>query len=442
MEDRFRTAIEAHLVAAESVPLPRPTGRDRRLHGLVGKVDAVVGMRRVGKSWLLLSRLRELLDSGVPRSRLLHVDFEDERLAGMQAEHLQLIEQAFLRRHPESQTAPCWYFFDEVQNVPGWEKFVRRLLADRRLQIAVTGSSAKLLSTEIATAMRGRSLTTELWPFSFREVLRHRHIELPTKWPPPPAVAARLQHEFDVYMASGGFPEVLDAPTELRRAILQNYTDVAILRDVVERHAVRNAPLLRGLVRQLLRSIGSRMSVHAMANDLRSQGYTFGKDLLYELLSHLEDAFLLCLLPIDSTSERRRQTNPRKVYVVDHALARAAAARAGADIGHALENIVYLELRRRGVVAGYHLTASGREVDFVAENGDGDRTLVQVCASLAEPATRERELRALTEAMVETKNDRGVVITMASDGVETFEGHAIRIVSAWRWLLETDVGAQ
>jgi hypothetical protein len=438
MEDKFRTVLSAYLATAEARPVPQPTPRDRRLFGLPGKVDAVIGMRRVGKSWLLLSRMRELLDAGVPRSRILHVDFEDERLVGMQVEHLQQIEAAFFQRHPDSHGAECWYFFDEIQNVLGWEQFIRRLLADPRRHIAITGSSAKLLSTEIATAMRGRSLTTELWPFSFREVLRHRGVEVPATWPASAAATARLCHEFDRYLETGGFPEVLDVAADLRRTILQNYTDVAILRDVVERHAVRNAPLLRGLVRRLVRSVGCLVSVHALTKDLKSQGFAFGKDLLYELLAHVEDAFLACLLPVDTQSERRRQVNPRKVYVVDHALARAAAPslRPSEDLGHVLENIVYLELRRRGEVVGYHVTATRREVDFVFADSSGRRTFVQVCAALDEPTTREREFRALADAMGESKEDRALLVTLAAAGVERVDGHEVRVVPAWRWLLE------
>jgi predicted AAA+ superfamily ATPase len=436
MEDKVREALASYFSDVESRPVPNPTARDQRMAALAGKVDAVVGMRRVGKSWLLLARMRELLDAGVSRSRLLHVDFEDERLDGMRVEHLRLIEEVFFHRHPESHGQQCWYFFDEIQNVPGWEKYVRRLLADPRRQIAITGSSARLLSSEIATAMRGRSLTTELWPFSFREVLRHRGVEVPSTWPPPAAVRAQLRVEFDRYLVTGGFPEVLDAPAEIRRAILQNYTDVAILRDIVERHSVRNVPLLRGLVRRLVRSMGCLCSVHALANDLKSQGFAFGKDLIYELIGHIEDAFLACLLPVDTQSERRRQVRPRKVYVVDHALAQAAVVTMNGNHGHALENIVHLELRRRGQVLGYHVTAGGNEVDFVFQDGDGRRLLVQVCVTLEESTTREREVRALGEAMGEVPDAEAVIVTLASEGLERVAARDVPVVPIWRWLLE------
>jgi hypothetical protein len=436
MRDKWNVLLRELLVDAEARELPSPTARDVVMPALPGKVDAVVGMRRTGKSWLLLRRVRDLIDAGTPRSRILYLEFEDERLAGMDAGDLHWIEDVFFELHPDSHGQERWYFFDEIQNVPEWEKFVRRLLADRRLRIAVTGSSAKLLSTEIATSLRGRSLTTELLPFSFREALRHRGIDVPGKWPPPQAVRARLRHEFDRYLTVGGLPEVQELDEDLRTRVLQSYLDVAILRDVVERHSVANAPLLRALVRRLLRLVGGRASVHSMAQDLRSQGFTFGKDAIYQLMEHVQDAFLASLLPVRAQSEKRRQVNPRKVYAVDHGLVRACVGRAGADVGHWLENIVYLELRRRGEVHGYHLTKSGREVDFVATARGAEPELVQSCASLADAETEARERLALAEAMAETGITTATIVTLSDEGEEDVSGRRIRIVPAWRWLLE------
>lgn len=435
MEDNVRSALAQHLADAEARELPALTARDARLAGLRGKVDAVIGMRRVGKSSLLLAKMHELIAAGVPRARLLHVDFEDERLVGMRAEHLQLIEEVFYQRHPESHAHPCWYFFDEIHNVPGWERYVRRLLADPRLQIALTGSSARLLSSEIATSMRGRSLDTELWPFSFAEAIRHRGVDEPTRWPAAPHDESRLRSEFDRYLQVGGFPELQGVSQHLRRPILLNYLDVAILRDVIERHAVRNAPLLRAVVRRLVRSMACRVSVHALAKDLKSQGHEFGKNQIYELIGHVEDAFLVRMLEVEAHSEKRRQVNPRKVYVVDHALARAVSGQPERDVGQSLENIVYLELRRRGEVLGYHMSASGREVDFVAADRNGRRSLVQVCATIDDDATRQRELDAFADAIAETGIDRCELITLAHAGTETANGHPVRVVPAWRWLL-------
>jgi predicted AAA+ superfamily ATPase len=436
MRDNIDQLLRAILTDIEARDLPSPTPRDVDLPALPGKADAVVGMRRAGKSWLLLRRIRDLLEAGNPRSRILYLEFEDERLAGLAAGDLGRVEDAFYQLHPDSHGEECWYFFDEIQNVPGWELFVRRLLADRRLHIAVTGSSAKLLSKEIATSLRGRSLTTELLPFSFREVLRHRGIDAPTRWPASQATRARLRNEFERYLQVGGFPEVQELDDGLRQRVLQSYLDVAILRDIVERHTVANAPLLRALVRRLLRLTGARSSVHSIAQDLRSQGFTFGKDAVYELMEHVQDAYLAFLLPVHAKSEKRRQVNPRKVYAVDHGLVRACVAPASDEVGHHLENIVYLALRRRGEVLGYHLTNSDREVDFVATTPGGTPELFQVCARLADAATRERELKALAEAVAETGIRTATIVSRDEEGEEEVEGCRVRIVPAWRWLLE------
>jgi predicted AAA+ superfamily ATPase len=233
----------------------------------------------------------------------------------------------------------------------------------------------------------------------------------------------------------GGFPEVQGFKEDHWRRTLQSYQDIAVLRDVAERHAIGNLPALRFIVRRLLRSIASRTSAHALHQDLRSQGIAIAKDRVYEILGHLEDAFLVFFLPLCDASERRRQMNPRKVYAIDHGLVRACVPVATRDQGHHLENLVYLELRRRGSVLGYHLTKAGHEVDFVFEAANGERELIQVCADLAEPETRERELRALRDAVEETGIEVSTVVCLQPAASGRGDGTDTRIVQASEWLL-------
>lgn len=436
MQERYAKAFADRIAEFATADLPAPTARSIRLLELPGKIDAVIGMRRVGKSWLLLHRVHELLQQGIGRDRILYCEFEDERLAGIPAEHLGLLEEAFFARYPESRNRECWFLFDEIQEVPGWEKFVRRMQADRKRHIAITGSSARLLGNEIASSLRGRAITTELFPFSFPEVLSHRGIEVPDRWPVAGTERSRLQRAFANYMERGGFPEVQDfAPLAWRRT-LQGYQETVVLRDVAERHAITNLPALRFVVRRLLRSIGSKTSAHALLQDLRSANISMAKDAIYSLLGHLEDAFLIHLLPLDSTSERRRQMNPRKVYAVDHGLVRACIPTATRDFGHHLENVVYLALRRRGTVVGYHLTEDGQEVDFVFEDLAGERQLVQACADLADPATHRREVAALAKAAAETGITTATIVSEQTAAIERVDGIDVRIVPAWQWLCE------
>lgn len=340
--------IEELVADFEGKALPELTPRQLELPGLPGKVDVVVGMRRSGKTCLLYQKIRELEAAGVGRDRILYFNFEDERLLPLRAEDLHLVPEALYRRHPEARDQLCYFFFDEIQNVPGWERFVRRLIDSERVAMVITGSSAKLLSLEIATSLRGRSLASELLPFSFAESLRHGGIEIPSRWPPAARQRSLLEHHAARYLDVGGFPEVQGISPSLRARVLQDYVDVVLLRDVAERHGIENLTALRYLERSLLANPAQRFSISRLYNDLKSQGVRVGKDTLHEYLSHLEDAFLVFTITVASRSIRGRQVNPRKGYLVDPALSSVTSFRATRDLGHFLENTVYLELRRRG----------------------------------------------------------------------------------------------
>lgn len=415
--------------------LPEVTPRRLELASLPGKADVVVGMRRSGKTWFLYQEIRKRLASGVGRDRVLYLNFEDERLLPLTAAELHLIPDAFYRRYPASREQLCWFYFDEIQNVSGWERFVRRLLDSEKAAIVLTGSSAKLLSREIATSLRGRSLSAELLPFSFEETLRHAEIEVPDKWPPPAKVRSLLENRFNRYLEIGGFPEVQDVTSDLRLRILQDYVDVVLFRDVAERHSVENLPALRYLERGLLARPAAKFSVHRLHNDLKSQGLRVGKDSLHKYLDYLEDAYLLFTTQVASPSTRVRQTNPRKCYPVDPALAAATSFRASREIGPRLETATYLELRRRGFAVSYVNTANGYEVDFLAEHPLTGWQLVQVSAETADPGTWQREVRALEGAMGELEIERATVVTLSGERTLKVGGKAVRVVPAWRWFL-------
>jgi predicted AAA+ superfamily ATPase len=418
--------------------VPAVTTRTVKLPALRGKADVVAGMRRSGKTWLLFQRIREILASGVVRRRILYVNFEDDRLLPLSPHDLDLLLDAFYRRFPENRNETCWLLLDEIHAVPEWQRFVRRALDSQRLRLILTGSSAKLLGREIATSLRGRSLTTELLPFSFEEAVRHTGIALPSRWPPPASLRSRLEHEMDAYLERGGFPEVQALAPDLRLRVLQDYVHVVLLRDVVERHEIANPTALRRLARHLLGAPGGRFSIHKFHRDLRSQGIPVGKDTLHAYLGHLEDAFLVFPVEIAARSERRRTVNPRTCYVIDPGLARASSFRAAADLGHLLENVVYLELRRRGHAVHYVVTERGEEVDFLAVAPDGTEQLIQVCADLSELPTRARELRAMDAAMKERRLKRGTVVSLREEESVPMARGSVDIVPAWRWLLERE----
>ncbi|MBI4754712.1 MAG: ATP-binding protein [Betaproteobacteria bacterium] len=431
----MNTLVEQIIGDFQERALPRPTPREAVLPAIAGKVDSLIGVRRTGKSWRIFQAMNELLDAGTPKQCLLYVNFDDERLHPMTAGDLRLIPETFFRLYPENKTRRCHFFFDEIQNVPGWERFIRRLLDTEQAHLTLTGSSARLLSREIATTLRGRSLATEIFPFSFRETLRHQGEDDTLVEPAGSHRRALLSNRLRRYLEIGGFPEVQNVDDTYRLRILQDYVDVVILRDVVERHGIGNLAPLRYLIRHLLGSPACAFSVNRFHNDLKSQGIACGKNSLHDYLAHLEDAYLVQSVSLDSRSARQRQVNPRKVYPIDTGLAQAFRHAPGMDRGRLLETLVFLDLRRRGMSIAYFRTDKGHEVDFLARSGDDEALAIQVAETLADPATRQRELRALEACMADRRPSRGVVVTLdEEERIETAAG-PVEVIPAWRWLL-------
>ncbi len=400
MESQFRDVIRQKIVDSLAAPQPVLTRRDVRLPGIRGKAVAVIGMRRAGKTSFLCQELADRLAAGIAREGLLYLSFEDERLGGMSARDLNLVVEEYYRLNPDwRDQRRATFFLDEIQVVPGWETFARRLLDSEQIDLFLSGSSAKLLSREVATSMRGRAVEAVVYPFSFREMLRH-HGREPQKPPGRTTKAERssLEKDFLNYLGAGGFPEAQGLDSRDRQELLKAYVDVVLLRDVIERHAVSHPIALRWMVRHLLCNPAGSFSVNKFYGDLKSQGIAVAKDTLHSYLGHLEDAFLVRMVSIATDSERRRMVNPRKVYPIDPGLIPIFDRSGKANLGHALETCVLLELDRRGAAVSYVRTLKGREVDFLARYPSGKEELIQVCASLDEPNTREREIRALIEA--------------------------------------------
>ena len=400
MKGQFNAIIRQKMVDAQAAPLPALTRRDVWLPSVHGKATAVIGMRRSGKTSLMWQLLADRHAKGTPREGLLYFSFEDERLADFQVQDLDALVETFYLLNPAWRDARrATFFLDEIQLVPGWELFARRLLDTENIELFLSGSSARLLSREVATSMRGRAMEAVVTPFSFREVLRHSGRE-PAQPSERLTKAARSQLGKDLldYLAQGGFAEAQGLDTRSRLELLRTYVDVVVLRDVLERHNLSQPQVLHWLVRQLLGNAAGSFSINKFHADLRSRGVAVAKDTLHSQLAHLEDAFLLCSVDLATDSERRRQVNPRKVYPVDTGLIALFDRSGKANVGHALETAVLHTLQRRGAQVNYVITASGFEGDFLARDVGGELTLIQVCAEPGNPATLEREVRALQDA--------------------------------------------
>lgn len=424
---------------AGSLTAPLPAATPRRARGTVslpGKATAVIGMRRAGKTTFLHQLRRERLAAGVARARLPYINFEDEALAGMEAAQLGFLVDEYYRMYPalRGRETVTWCF-DEIQVVPGWERFVRRLLDTEQVEIFLSGSSAALLSREVATSMRGRGWEVLIHPFSFEEFLRHRALAVPERLNPlSPAERSALEHHLLAYLETGGFPETQGLATADRHELLLRYVDVAMLRDVVERHAVANVTGLHWLVRHLLGNPGALFSVEKFYARLKSQGIAIARDTLHALLGYVEDCFLVRTLWVEAASERRRMVNPRKVHPVDPGLIPVFDQTGRANRGHALETAVRVELERRRMQATYVKTKEGYEVDFLARAPGQPPALIQVAAELDDPMTREREVRALLAAQAEHPRASLHLVTFTPESATRIP-EAVQVHPAWSWFL-------
>lgn len=401
-------------------------------------MHAVVGMRRAGKT-TFLRQLQAAWRESLPPERTVFVSFDDDRLAEMAADQLALLLEEYYRRFPElrNRETVCW-LLDEIQLVAGWDRFARRVLDTERVEIVVSGSSARMLSREVHTSLRGRGMDTVIRPFSFREFLRHRGEEPEqeaSRW--TSAERSLVEKRFQEFLLEGGFPETQGLSSSLRVELLQGYVDTVLFRDVVERYGVAQVAALRWLVRQCLRNPAGSFSVHRLHQDLRSQGHGVAKDAIHDLLGHLFDAFLLSSVSLATDSERRRNSNPRKLYPVDPGLIRAYDTSGRSNLGHALETAVLNELERRRAEVGYVKTEDGFEVDFHVRYRNGTEELIQVCADPSAPETLERELRALGQA---TKVEPGaarylLVLNRDLTLLRRISTPGVLVLPAYEWLL-------
>jgi len=428
--------LEKLSAALEPAPSPSFTRRDAQLPSVTGKAHSVIGMRRAGKT-TFLRQLREERRRDVPPERAVYIGFDDDRLAGIAVEQLGFLLEEYYRRYPDlrGRVATHW-FLDEIQLIPSWERFVRRVLDTEQCEIVVSGSSAQMLSREVHTSLRGRGMATVIRPFSFREYLRHRDEE-PTKEPRRWTAAERslVEKRFGEFLVEGGFPEAQGLTLPLRIELLQGYVDTVLFRDVVERYEVSQVAALRWLVRHCLRNPAGSFSVHRLHKDLKAQGHGIARDLVHAMFDHLTDAFLVSAVPLASESERQRNSNPRKVYPADPGLIRAFDASGRANVGHALETAVLNELERRDAEVGYVKTAAGREVDFLVRHPAGGQELVQVCADPSDAATLARELAALASAGKEHPRALRRLLVLNRDAVPRVETGAVQAQPAYEWLL-------
>lgn len=412
------------------------TRRDATLSRVPRKVHSVIGMRRAGKS-TYLHQLQSEWREKVPPHRAVYLSFDDDRLMTLPLDQLGTLLEEYYRRFPEARRSEkVYWLLDEIQLVEGWDRFVRRIVDSENVEVVVSGSSARMLSRDVHTALRGRAMETVIRPFSFREFLRHRNGEPPRPLHLAGRERSTMEKHFREFLQQGGFPEAQRLDVVGRVTLLQGYVDTLLFRDIVERYAVTQVTALRWLTRQCLRNPAGALSIHGFHRDLKSQGQGLAKDAVYEMLGHLVDAFLISTVSIASESDKRQRSNPRKVYPVDPAMVHAFDASGRGNVGRALETAVFNELQRRAREIGYVKTTGGFEVDFLAHYYDGTHELIQVCADPSAPGVLEREIRALREAAKDHPRAKRRLLVLTWDQLPTTLDKGVKAETAYEWLLD------
>jgi len=405
------------------------------LRSPVNKIITIIGPRRAGKTYFLFQTIKKLLAKGAAITDIVYMDFEDERLLPMRPEDLQGILDAYFELYPDK--SKPFIFFDEIQNINGWHQFIRRL-NDQGYNIFLTGSNSRMLGHEIATALRGRTLAYEIFPFSFREFLAAHEIKIEEN-----TLYGEIRHRvrrlYEEYLFSGGYPELaFIQEKETKGKILQDYFNAIFYRDLSERYRIKNSDLLRQWLQILMANIASTISYHKVENDFKSRGMKLSRTTLSTYARYVEDIFFGFFLELYSESVRKRQINPKKFYLIDQGLHNYLTLKFSENKGRLLENIVFLELRRRGFHVFYYKTATGHEVDFLLQD-KGEWKLIQVCHDVSHIETFSREKKALIAGMREMGLRSGTIITHDDTREETIDTYTIHMAPAWKWLLMPEI---
>ena len=376
----------------------------------------ISGLRRVGKSTLLLQMAHKL-----GKDSFYYLNFEDDRFLGFESQDANYLFQHLVELFGERKI----FILDEVQNVPDWERFVRRFM-DQGYKFYITGSNASLLSRELGTRLTGRYVPIELFPFSFQEYLQFTGEIIPNLDRLRTADVARLNSLLDRYMRAGGIPDAVKYPDlPLLRTL---YEDV-LYRDIAARYRLDAVYALRELAYYLVSHPAGMVSY----NKLKSQFKLGSVNTIKSFVEYMQNSWLIFTMNVYDYSLKRQQIAPKKIYCVDTGLSNAVGFRFSPNTGRLMENLVFLALRQGTDKIYYYLAPDGFEVDFYLPD---HHQLIQVAQNMTDPVTRERELRALRIAVHALKAKQAIVLSSANDEDVNVDGVNVQIRSLSEWLLE------
>ncbi len=401
------------------------------------KIQTIIGARRTGKTYLLYNKILELEERGVSRNRMIYLNFENPIIDDVSYKEIKDIIELHWQIFPEIINKKFFLFIDEPQVIDKWESAIRSIYDDFNISIFLTGSSSRLLSKEIATSLRGRSLTTVLLPLSFNEFLSFKNFSFDlNKLNTPNKV--KIKKYFDEFLQFGSYPEiVLEDDNNEKIKIAKDYFDLTVYKDIIDRYNIKNTNLIKLLIDLIISSCSKEFSINKHFLDLKSRGLKLAKNTLYEYFSALEDSFFVFPLKRFYHSKKSENLSIPKVYLGDVGFLNLFSLD---NFGQRFENIIFLDILRKKnknhlLKINYWRSDRGGEVDFVLSQGGKVKTAIQACFNLNDLDTKKREIKGLQMCMEELKLKEGIIITNDFEAEEKIKDKKIKFIPAWKWLL-------
>lgn len=437
----FVDEIERKIYDFRFIGLPQYVRRTTKVHLADRMVSTILGSRRSGKSFRLLQVADEFLSKKKIQSinNICYLDFDNPVLLQLKVSSLSLIQTTFLKITPSvGLQSPCLFLFDEIHNIPGWEEYLIDLSRNSAWKVIVTGSSAKMLRNDIASSLRGKAISTELYPLSFKEFLSFNNFNHPINSTKGKAELNRL---FDEYMKWGSFPAMLSTEQFSRETLLREYFDTMLLKDILQRYNVSKPDQCIRLYRYLISQMSRPVTLTSSYNFLKSANYMTSRDSVREYINHAIDSLLMFEAPILSSSVKEIERNPRKMYIIDWALAYANSQAWDGFNSQGFENMIFIHLKRKWSRVNYFLTKNSREeVDFIASGDDGKHDIaIQACISVSNPETLKRELNPLVAAANYLGIKECYIITKNEERDINEKSVHVKVRPAWKWLLDNEV---
>lgn len=430
--------IERKIADFKELGIPKFIPRESGVQLVDNMVSTVIGARRAGKSFRVLQVAEELIAQNVLKSihQVCIMDFDNPVLSNMKAPELKLIQNTFLKLNPEIEVnTDLLFIMDEIHKIPGWEEYVIDLSRNPNWKVVVTGSSSKLLKHDIATELRGKAISSTIYPLSFSEFLKFKNLKYRPMSTKGQAETRRL---FDEYLRWGAFPAIPNVEEYTKEALLREYFDTMILKDIIQRYDISKPRQCIFLYNYLLSNISKAHTLQSAFRYLKQSGFNTSRDTVREYINWAEDSWLLFIVPIYSDSIKEQDRNYKKIYAIDWALANKNSIVWDGSYSQALENMVFIHLYRNWHRVHYYLTRKKRkEVDFIAVDSSGHPIMaVQVCMDISQVETLKRELESIVTTARYFGIKENLIVTYNQEKDFKENGISVKAIPAWKWMLD------